>query len=91
MAQADDIADKIKDADWLINESGTVLCGSPDTIVRQIRRFVELGADEVIIRLDGVSHEKIMRELELIGRHVIPQFNDRFARVPAGMVKGGFT
>jgi alkanesulfonate monooxygenase SsuD/methylene tetrahydromethanopterin reductase-like flavin-dependent oxidoreductase (luciferase family) len=91
MAQADDIADKIKDPDWLIEESGTVLCGSPDTIVRQIRRFVELGADEVIIRLDGVGHEKVMRELELFGRHVIPQFNDRFARVPVGMVKGGFT
>ena len=91
MAQADDIVDKIKDVDWLIEESGTVLCGSPDTLVRQIKRYVELGASEVLIRLDGVSHQKIMRAIELVGRHVIPQFNSGFAKVPAGMIKGGFT
>jgi alkanesulfonate monooxygenase SsuD/methylene tetrahydromethanopterin reductase-like flavin-dependent oxidoreductase (luciferase family) len=91
MAQADRIAEKIGDPDWLIEESGTVLCGSPDTLIRQIRRYVDLGATEVLIRLDGVRHERIMRAIELIGRHVIPHFRPDFARVAEGMIKGGFT
>lgn len=91
MAQADQIADKIHDADWLIEESGTVLCGSPDTLVKQIKRYVALGATEVLIRLDGVGHDKVMRALDLIGRHVIPKFQDRYSLVPAGMIKGGLT
>jgi alkanesulfonate monooxygenase SsuD/methylene tetrahydromethanopterin reductase-like flavin-dependent oxidoreductase (luciferase family) len=91
MAQADQIAEKIHDPDWLIEESGTVLCGSPDTLVRQIKRYQELGATEVIIRLDGVGHEKVIKALDLIGRHVIPKFQDRYSVVPAGMIKGGLT
>lgn len=91
MAQADDIAEKISNADWLINESGTVVCGSPETCIEQIERFVELGATEVMIRIDGVGHERVMRSLELFGKEVMPHFKHDLDTAPGGLVTGGIT
>lgn len=91
MAQADEIADKLSDPDWLIEESGTVVCGSPDTCIEQIQRFVDMGATEVLIRIDGVGHERVMRSLELFGKYVMPHFKTEFNVVPRGLVKGGMT
>jgi alkanesulfonate monooxygenase SsuD/methylene tetrahydromethanopterin reductase-like flavin-dependent oxidoreductase (luciferase family) len=91
MAQANEIAEKISDPDWLIEESGTVVCGSPETCVRQLRRYVEMGATEIIIRIDGVSHKDTVSALELLAKEVLPHFDDRLAAVPAGMIKGGMT
>jgi alkanesulfonate monooxygenase SsuD/methylene tetrahydromethanopterin reductase-like flavin-dependent oxidoreductase (luciferase family) len=66
-----------KDWDYLLNESATTVCGSPDTVIRQLEKFVALGVDEVLLHLDSVSHEKIMEAIEMCGRYVIPHFNDR--------------
>jgi alkanesulfonate monooxygenase SsuD/methylene tetrahydromethanopterin reductase-like flavin-dependent oxidoreductase (luciferase family) len=65
------------DWDYLLNESGTTVCGSPETVIRQIEKFVDLGVDEVIFHLDSVPHEMIMEAMELLGRFVIPHFRDR--------------
>jgi alkanesulfonate monooxygenase SsuD/methylene tetrahydromethanopterin reductase-like flavin-dependent oxidoreductase (luciferase family) len=91
MAQAETIVDKIRDPDWLIEESGTVICGSPETCIRQLKRFADLGATQAMLRIDGLPHKKIMNSLELFGKYVIPAFRDEFVTVPRGMVKGGLT
>lgn len=91
MGQAEDIADRISDPSWLIEESGTVICGSPETCAKQIRRYIDMGASEIIIRLDGVGHQRVLRSLELFGKEVLPQFNDRFDVVPEGLVRGGIS
>ncbi|MGY3564260.1 alkanesulfonate monooxygenase SsuD/methylene tetrahydromethanopterin reductase-like flavin-dependent oxidoreductase (luciferase family) [Bradyrhizobium sp. USDA 4463] len=66
-----------KDWDYLLNHSATTVCGSPDTVIRQIEKFQALGIDEVLLHLDSVNHEKIMEAIEMVGRYVIPHFNDR--------------
>ncbi|MDA9440626.1 luciferase [Bradyrhizobium sp. CCBAU 51745] len=66
-----------KDWDYLLNHSATTVCGSPDTVIRQIEKFQALGVDEVLLHLDSVNHEKIMEAIEMVGRYVIPHFNDR--------------
>lgn len=65
------------DWDYLVNESATTVCGSPDTIIRQIEKFQAMGADEVLLHMDSVPHEKIMEAIEMVGRYVIPHFNDQ--------------
>jgi hypothetical protein len=30
--------------------------------------------DEVILSIDGISHDKHMKAIELIGQHVLPEF-----------------
>jgi alkanesulfonate monooxygenase SsuD/methylene tetrahydromethanopterin reductase-like flavin-dependent oxidoreductase (luciferase family) len=53
------------------------IIGGPDQVVSQIRRFVEqYGMTHLICRtfFPGMPHAHIMRELELIGKEVIPAF-----------------
>lgn len=53
------------------------LIGGPDEIIAGIRRFVDAyGVTELIFRLflPGVSHQHIMRTLELLAREVLPAF-----------------
>jgi alkanesulfonate monooxygenase SsuD/methylene tetrahydromethanopterin reductase-like flavin-dependent oxidoreductase (luciferase family) len=66
-----------RDWDYLLNHSATTVCGSPDTVIRQIEQYQALGIQEVLLHLDSVPHEKIMEGIEMIGRYVIPHFNDR--------------
>jgi hypothetical protein len=53
------------------------VCGSPDTVIRQIEKLQAMGIQEVLLHLDSVTHEKIMEGIEMVGRYVIPHFNDR--------------
>ncbi|MBR1217873.1 LLM class flavin-dependent oxidoreductase [Bradyrhizobium sp. U87765 SZCCT0131] len=66
-----------RDWDYLLNHSATTVCGSPDTVIRQIEKFQALGIDEVLLHLDSVSHEKIMEAIDMCGRYIIPHFNDK--------------
>jgi alkanesulfonate monooxygenase SsuD/methylene tetrahydromethanopterin reductase-like flavin-dependent oxidoreductase (luciferase family) len=58
--------------DFLLNETPSVLIGSPEDYVRRLRGLDARGVDEVLLRIDGVPHEDIMRSIELIGREVLP-------------------
>lgn len=60
------------DLDFLCTETPSVMIGTPDDFVERLRRLEEMGVDEVLMRVDGVAHDDIMRSLELIGHEVIP-------------------
>jgi alkanesulfonate monooxygenase SsuD/methylene tetrahydromethanopterin reductase-like flavin-dependent oxidoreductase (luciferase family) len=66
-----------RDWDYLLNQSATTVCGSPETVIRQIEQYQALGVDEVLLHLDSVPHEKIMEAIDMVGRYVIPHFNDK--------------
>lgn len=86
MSRAEECLEKIKDLDWLINESGMVICGSPETCVKQLERFRDIGITKAILRIDGQGHKRVMQSIDLIGRHVIPHFKPQFKRPPAAMM-----
>jgi len=53
------------------------IIGDPAACIRHIRRFQEtFGAQHLIFRLyfPGIPHDFIMRELELIGKEILPVF-----------------
>ena len=51
------------------------LVGTPDTLIRRLRRYEELGIDEVGLWLDnGRSHAAKKATLELFIREVLPAF-----------------
>jgi alkanesulfonate monooxygenase SsuD/methylene tetrahydromethanopterin reductase-like flavin-dependent oxidoreductase (luciferase family) len=58
--------------DFLLNETPSVLIGTPDDFIARLRELEERGVDEVVLRIDGMPSEDIKRSLELIGREVIP-------------------
>lgn len=61
--------------DFLINETPSVMIGTPDDFIQRLEKLKEMGVDEVLLRVDGVPHADIMRSYELIGREVIPHFS----------------
>ncbi len=85
MLQADDCLEKIKDIDWLINESGALVCGSPETCIRQLKRYREIGVTKALLRIDGLGHKKVMESIELIGKYVIPYLKPEYRRPPEVM------
>jgi hypothetical protein len=79
-----ELRDRVDDMEWLRTCGPTVMVGDPEHIVRQVQRVKELGADEIVLRIDNAKHEVIMETLENIGRYVIPYFNN-----PAGVLRSG--
>lgn len=80
------IKDKAADYDWACNET-SVLVGDPNTFIERCRKYAALGADEIILRLDG-THEQVMRSIELIGKYVIPVINTPKAVAQMGEMSG---
>lgn len=70
------VDDKLDNLEYLRHDSGSVIIGDPDDFIHNVARYQDMGADEVWFRLDGLPHEMVMRSIELIGRYVIPQFQD---------------
>ena len=60
------------DLDYLIETTPSLMIGTPADFVERLLLLEEMGCDEVLMRVDGMPHEDIMRSLELIGREVIP-------------------
>lgn len=59
----------------LIDSTATIVLGDPDDCIQQIERFASIGIDDMILRLDTLPHSSVMSSIELLGRHVIPHFN----------------
>ena len=55
------------------------LLGSPDDVVAELKRYAqELGVNMMIFRMQwpGMPQEQVLRQIELLGREVIPQVAD---------------
>ncbi|MGD0116634.1 MAG: LLM class flavin-dependent oxidoreductase [Candidatus Binatus sp.] len=57
-------------------DSATVVVGDPDTCIKKLKLYQEAGADEIIIRMDGMPHEKIMDSIRLFAEYVMPEFRN---------------
>jgi alkanesulfonate monooxygenase SsuD/methylene tetrahydromethanopterin reductase-like flavin-dependent oxidoreductase (luciferase family) len=55
-------------------DSGTVIVGDPTECIAKLKLYEQAGADEIIIRMDGMPHEKIMDSIRLFAEHVMPEF-----------------
>jgi alkanesulfonate monooxygenase SsuD/methylene tetrahydromethanopterin reductase-like flavin-dependent oxidoreductase (luciferase family) len=55
---------------------GFLLCGTPDEVVEQVRRYEEVGCDQVAFGMPmGMSQDDALETVRLFGREVIPQFD----------------
>ncbi len=68
--------------DYLL-EGGMILCGTPDDLIETIERFEAVGATQMLmgIAIGDISHEDVLRSIELIGAEVIPHFANRRRKV----------
>jgi alkanesulfonate monooxygenase SsuD/methylene tetrahydromethanopterin reductase-like flavin-dependent oxidoreductase (luciferase family) len=57
-------------------EAGFLLCGNPDEVTEQLRRYEEVGCDQVSFGMPlGMSQEQSLETIRLFGEHVIPKFD----------------
>lgn len=74
MGKSEELSEKVKDLDYLANETAIVVLGDPDDCVEQLRRFEALGVDEVVLKVDSMPHDVVMRSIRMFGEIVLPQF-----------------
>jgi len=57
-------------------ENGVYAVGSPATVRSIIKRYEEIGADQVIcwFQYGGLAHDRILESIDLFGREVLPDF-----------------
>ncbi len=61
--------------DYLI-DSNACVCGDPDDAVRMAKKYEEAGVDLLLCLVNpyNIPHDKVMQTIELLGTHVIPEF-----------------
>ena len=74
MERMADLEKHVGDLDYIKDSSPSCMLGTPDDFIERIQKLEQMGVDEVILHVDGVGHEKIMKSIDLIGRYVIPEF-----------------
>jgi alkanesulfonate monooxygenase SsuD/methylene tetrahydromethanopterin reductase-like flavin-dependent oxidoreductase (luciferase family) len=72
LGQIQAIQERSRDLDFLISLAPYISIGTPQFLVDRFRDLQARGADEVLLRIDGMGHEVNMRAIETIGREVIP-------------------
>jgi len=53
-----------------------VLIGSPEHVIERIKKYQEIGMDEVLMCMNfgGMPHEKVLKSIELVSKEVMPAF-----------------
>ena len=62
------------DPKWF-SEADMIIVGDPETCVEKMVKYAELGVDQLIcyVQFGYLSHESVMRTIELLGTKVIPE------------------
>ena len=60
-----------------IRDSGAAVVGDPDRCVEIAKRYEAAGCDLLLCLVNpyNVPHEKVMQTIELMGKHVLPEFS----------------
>lgn len=76
------LGDHADDLPYLVDSLPWFLIGTPEDCIERLRVFERMGIDEIILRMDGYGHRKIMEGIEMFGKYVLPEFQN-----PANIVR----
>ncbi|HET6811419.1 MAG TPA: LLM class flavin-dependent oxidoreductase [Acidimicrobiales bacterium] len=70
------------------SEADMIIVGDPDRCFEKMVRYAELGVDQLIcyVQFGYLSHESVMRTIELLGTEVIPRLEKRDVSVSGTVV-----
>jgi len=62
-----------------------IICGTPDECLQKILRYESVGVDQLLcyVQFGDLPHDKVMRNLELLAKNVMPKLEERGHRVTA--------
>jgi alkanesulfonate monooxygenase SsuD/methylene tetrahydromethanopterin reductase-like flavin-dependent oxidoreductase (luciferase family) len=60
-----------------LKDSNAVIVGDPDEVVQRAKAYQAAGVDLLLCLMNPykIPHDKVMQSIELIGKHVIPEFS----------------
>jgi alkanesulfonate monooxygenase SsuD/methylene tetrahydromethanopterin reductase-like flavin-dependent oxidoreductase (luciferase family) len=60
-----------------LRDSGSAVMGDPDACIAAAKRYEAVGCDLLLCLVNpyNIPHEKVMQSIELLGKHVIPEFS----------------
>lgn len=63
----------------ILQSIGACACGTPDDVIEICRRYEAAGVDLLLCLVNpyDIAHDKVMQTIELVGKHVIPEFSGR--------------
>lgn len=65
----------LEQVEWRINE-GFLLCGDPDEVLEQVKRYESIGADQIVFGLPvDMNTEDAIETIQLFGKHVLPKLD----------------
>ena len=67
-----EMQEHLDDLDYVMERTPYVMIGTPDFLVQQLQRITALGYNELMLGIEGMTHEANMRAIELLGREVLP-------------------
>jgi alkanesulfonate monooxygenase SsuD/methylene tetrahydromethanopterin reductase-like flavin-dependent oxidoreductase (luciferase family) len=61
-----------------IHSTGAGVVGDPDECIETCKRYEAAGCDLLLCLVNpyNIPHDKVMQSIELMGKHVIPEFSD---------------
>jgi alkanesulfonate monooxygenase SsuD/methylene tetrahydromethanopterin reductase-like flavin-dependent oxidoreductase (luciferase family) len=62
------------DQEYMFERSQGFIVGDPDHCIKHVQRYADMGVDALVLRVDSLPHEQLMRSIELFGKYVIPHF-----------------
>jgi hypothetical protein len=62
----------LDDLDYIQERTPYVMIGTPEFLIGQFKRIESLGYNELLLGIEGMTHEANMRAIELLGREVLP-------------------
>lgn len=62
------------DEEFMFEHSQGFIVGDPDHCAEHVQRYVDMGVDALVLRVDSLPHDQLMRTIELFGKYVIPRF-----------------
>jgi len=78
-----EMQEHMDDLEYLMEKTPYVLFGTPDFLIDKFRRLESLGYTEMLLGIEGMSHEANMNAIEMLGKHVLPTFEREAAAAPA--------
>jgi alkanesulfonate monooxygenase SsuD/methylene tetrahydromethanopterin reductase-like flavin-dependent oxidoreductase (luciferase family) len=64
-------------------DRGVIVAGDPESCIKAVKLHEQAGVDQIqfLMATESVPHDKVMKSIELFGKHVIPAFQ----KAPAGV------
>ncbi|QEU96901.1 LLM class flavin-dependent oxidoreductase [Streptomyces kanamyceticus] len=62
------------DEEYMFERSQGFVVGEPEHCVEHVQRYADMGVESLVLRVDSLPHDQLMRSIELFGKYVIPHF-----------------